>query len=107
MSKLDWIFQIPWKALCVGTAELEPNHKSGTFDPSSTCGDDHFHEPLLLEMHNGTFFEIRGLKQSDGEHHALYSFEVIREIPKGEKIPGLDKEHQAEILEFNRVRKAA
>ena len=108
MNRLDWIYKIPWKALCVGTAEIALNQKSGTFDPQSTCGDEHWDEPLLLELHNGTYYEIRGLKQGGTENNALYAFEVVREIPKGEKLPGLEEEPEKRLHDMGiRIRKAA
>ena len=108
MNRLDWIYKIPWKALCVGTAELSPNQKTGTFDPQSSCGEDNCDEPLLLEMHSGNYYEIRGLKHAGTEHHALYAFEVVREIPKDEKLPGLEEELEKRLHDLgHRIRKAA
>jgi len=108
MNRLDWIYKIPWKALCVGTAELSPNQKTGTFDPQSSCGEDNCDEPLLLEMHSGNYYEIRGLKHAGTEHHALYAFEVVRQIPKDEKLPGLEEELEKRLHDLGHpIRKAA
>lgn len=108
MNRLDWIYKIPWKALCVGTAELSPDQKTGTFDPQSSCGDDTGDETLLLELHSGAYYEIRRLKPAGTEHHALYAFEVVREIPKDEKLPGLEEEPEKRLHELgSRIRKAA